>query len=694
MKNLYRSNLLLGLVTALTVCLVILDIALFRDNKTLFWISLPILLTVAGFAIGKLFQIRKNEYAYYDWLGLTIGDANQKALDQYPLPMAVVSKERRILSFNNSFALKFFHPDDDHSSIDEVLTDSLAMLEGDGREIVVNGRWYIAKAIPLERGDAIPDSRGKKGKRGETQDSEEVSVLFFEDITSLKDLQDEHRKSKPVVAIISVDNYDETVGNNRESEKTIISAQIDKLLENYFSRKNAVLRKISGDKFIVVLEDRYVQEMADERVKLLEEVRQNIKLNDRTPVTLSIGVGRTAFTLAESESFAWEALNKAIGRGGDQAVIRNGAGYDYFGAETQRTERNSGSVRTRITADRIKALMNSADKVYIMGHSYGDYDSVGAAIGLAAALRRMGKDAYACISRELDSSGNRRNLSENLLQRFDRPEDEPQLYEPSLFLEPKVAALRFNENSLLFIVDTHIEKKVESRELYEKADPSHIVVIDHHRKADNEIQAAISWVDANASSASEMVTDLLQYFGDAGKLQPLEAEALLAGITLDTKDFVMRTGEATFEAAARLKKCGANTILVKELFATSKEDRIHKSQVVAQAYFLRGFAVSIVEESFSNIRVVCSQAADEMLNITGVDASVTVYPIENGWSYSARSLGKVNVQVLMENIGNKKDDGGGHLTMAGAQLYNITKEEAVQKLEDAIESYYNNLSQE
>lgn len=694
MKNLYRSNLLLGLVTALTVCLVILDIALFRDNKTLFWISLPILLTVAGFAIGKLFQIRKNEYAYYDWLGLTISDANQKALDQYPLPMAVVSKERRILSFNNSFALKFFHPDDDNSSIDEVLTDSLAMLEGDGREIEVNGRWYIAKAIPLERGAALTESRGRKGKRGEAQDSEEVSVLFFEDITSLKDLQDEHRKSKPVVAIISVDNYDETVGNNRESEKTIISAQIDKLLENYFSQKNAVLRKISGDKFIVVLEDRYVQEMADERVKLLEEVRQNIKLNDRTPVTLSIGVGRTAFTLAESESYAWEALNKAIGRGGDQAVIRNGAGYDYFGAETQRTERNSGSVRTRITADRIKALMNSADKVYIMGHSYGDYDSVGAAIGLAAALRRMGKDAYACISRELDSSGNRRNLSENLLQRFDRPEDEPQLYEPGLFLEPKVAALRFNENSLLFIVDTHIEKKVESRELYEKADPSHIVVIDHHRKADNEIQAAISWVDPNASSASEMVTDLLQYFGDAGKLQPLEAEALLAGITLDTKDFVMRTGEATFEAAARLKKCGANTILVKELFATSKEDRIHKSQVVAKAYFLRGFAVSIVEENFSNIRVVCSQAADEMLNITGVDASVTVYPIENGWSYSARSLGKVNVQVLMENIGNKKDDGGGHLTMAGAQLYNISKEEAVQKLEDAIESYYNNLPQE
>lgn len=190
------------------------------------------------------------------------------------------------------------------------------------------------------------------------------------------------------------------------------------------------------------------------------------------------------------------------------------------------------------------------------------------------------------------------------------------------------------------------------------------------------------------------MTDLLQYFGDAGNLTPLEAEALLAGITLDTKDFVMRTGEATFEAAARLRKYGADTILVKKLFATSMKSRMRRSKVVASAEMYRGFAISVVGESFEDIRVVCSQAADEMLNITGVDASVTVYPIDNGWSFSARSLGKVNVQVLMENIGNKKDDGGGHLTMAGAQLYNIDKEEAVQKLYDAIDKYYNNLPQD
>lgn len=683
MKNMYRSNVLLATVSALVLCLLVLDAALFRDDVRLFWLTFPLLIIVGGLAIGKLLQIRLNEYAYYDRLDKSIDNANHMALVSFPLPVALVNDDRQIIWCNDSFSATFFRPTDDESSIDRVTDEPFSMLVGEGREIQKNGRWYRVTAR-----DTVynPDEKGNRRrfmKHTYVNSANKVNILFFSDITGYKSLQDEYHKSKPVVMIISVDNYDDTVGTNRESDKTFVSVLIDQMLEKYFSEMNAVLRKISGDKFIVVVEDRFVQKMMEERVKLLEEARK-IVVNDRTPVTLSIGVGRTAATLSESESYAWQALDKAIGRGGDQAVIRKESGYDYFGAETQRTERNGSSVRTRITADRIKVLMNSADAVYIMGHSYGDFDSVGAAIGLAASIRRMGKPAYACISRELDRSGNVKNLSEQLLTRFSE-------YDPPLVIEPKVAAIRFTESSLLFIVDTHIEKKVDSRELYEKAEPGHIVVIDHHRKADNEIQAVISWVDPNASSASEMVTDLLQYFGEAGNIQPLEAEALLAGITLDTKDFVMRTGEATFEAAARLKKLGADTILVKKLFATPMKSRMRKSKVVSAAEMYRAFAISVVEESFEDIRIVCSQASDEMLNISGVDASVTIYPIENGWSYSARSMGKVNVQVLMENIGNKKDDGGGHLTMAGAQLYNITREEAVQKLHEAIDSYYDNL---
>ena len=686
MKNFYRSNVLLASVLALVACLLVMDAALFADTPSMFWLTFPLLILVSGLAVGKLLQIRLNEYAYYDRLDKSIDNANHKALMSFPLPVALVNDERRILWCNDVFSTAFFRPSEDESSIDAITTEPFSMLVGEGREIKINGRWYRVSAREIVYTSEGDDSSRRLIQTAEIDTANKVNILFFSDITGFKSLQEEHRKSKPVVMIISVDNYDETLGTNRESDKTFVSVQIDRLLEDYFSEMNAVLRKITGDKFIVVTEERFVQKMTDERVKLLEMARQ-IKVNDRTAVTLSIGVGRTASNLAESESYAWQALDKAIGRGGDQAVVRKESGYDYYGAETQRTERNGSSVRTRITADRIKVLINSADAVYIMGHGYGDFDSVGAAIGLAGTIRRMGKQAYACISREYDRSGNIKNLSEPLLIRFSE-------YDPPLIIEPKVAAIRFTESSLLIIVDTHIEKKVDSHELFERADTGRIVVIDHHRKADNEISAAISWVDPNASSASEMVTDLIQYFGDAGKPSSLEAEALLAGITLDTKDFVMRTGEATFEAAARLRKFGADTVLVKKLFATPMKSRLRKSKVVAGAEMYRGFAISVVDESFEDIRIVCSQAADEMLNISGVDASVTVYPIDNGWSYSARSLGKINVQVLMENIGNKKDDGGGHLTMAGAQLYNITKEEAVQKLHEAIDSYYDNLPQD
>ncbi|MGN1339054.1 MAG: DHH family phosphoesterase [Oscillospiraceae bacterium] len=682
----YRSNILLAAVSALVICLLVLDIALFRSDTRLFWLTFPLLLVVGGIAVGKLIQIRLNEYAYYDRLDGSIDHANHMALVSFPQPVALVTDDRRITWCNDAFVTTFFRPTDDESSIDRITIEPFSMLVGEGREIQKNGRWY---KVTVRDTVYQPDEKG--GKRPlldheAVNSANKVNILFFSDITAMKSLQEEYRMSRPVVIIISVDNYDDSIGSVRESDKNLVGVLIDQLLEKYFSEMNAVLRNIYNDKFMVVVEDRFVQKMADERVKLLEEARR-IAVNDRTNVTLSIGVGRNAANLSESESYAWQALEKAIGRGGDQAVIRRESGYDYYGAETQRTERNGSSVRTRITADRIKVLMNSADAVYIMGHSYGDFDSVGAAIGLAAAIRRMGKTAFACISRELDRNGNVKNLSEQLLARFSD-------YDPPIIMEPKVAAIRFTESSLLFIVDTHIEKKLDCHELYQAADPSRMVVIDHHRKADNEIQAVISWVDPNASSTSEMVTDLLQYFGDAGNILPLEAEALLAGITLDTKDFVMRTGEATFEAAARLRKLGADTILVKKLFATSMKTRKRRSDVVSAAEVYRSFAISVVEESFEDIRVVCSQAADEMLNISGVDASVTVYPIENGWSYSARSLGKVNVQVLMENIGNKKDDGGGHLTMAGAQLYNITKDEAVQKLKDAIDSYYDNMPKE
>ena len=293
MKNFYRSNILLALVLALVICLVAMDIILFSDQPGAFWISLPLLILVSGLTLGKLLQIRLNEYAYYDRLDKSIDNANHKALMSFPLPVALVNDERRILWCNDGFTNAFFRPSEDESSLDVLTTEHLSLFAGDGREVRINGRWYRVTARDVVYSAETKDSSRRLIQTSAIDSANKVNILYFTDITGFKSLQEEYRRSKPVVLIISVDNYDDALGTGRESDKTFVSVQIDRLLEEYFSGMNAVLRKITGDKFIVVVEERFVQKMIDERVKLLEQARQ-IKVNDRTVVTLSIGVGRTA----------------------------------------------------------------------------------------------------------------------------------------------------------------------------------------------------------------------------------------------------------------------------------------------------------------------------------------------------------------------------------------------------------------
>ncbi len=677
MRNFYKSNILLALVGALIVCLLILDGMLFADKPYLFWLSLPVLLLISGLCIGKLIQIRRNEYCYFEQLNATIDSSNRVALCSFPLPVALVNENRIIVWCNESFNTSFYKPDEEDNSLDFVTEEPVEMFIGEGREIEYEGRHYRVYArIP----QFTPDESENAKKGVEVLDSiNQITMLFFEDITDFKGLQEEHRMSKTMAMIVMVDNYEELLSGSKESEKAYVTIQIDRLLEEYFTEKNAVLQKLSADRFLVVIEERFVREMIFDKMKILDLARE-IKVTDRTNVTLSIGIGRTASTLAESENYARQALSMALGRGGDQAAIKTESGFHFYGAVTQGTGRYS-RVKTRIMADDIKMVVRTSDVVYIMGHSYGDFDSVGSAIGLACAIRKLGVQAYAVVNREF-------NASKELIERFAD-------YETPVVVEPEVAKIGFTKNSLLIIVDTHILKKLDDKELFEKASPEQVVIIDHHRLSTGAIEdAGIMWQDPNASSAAELVTELIQYFGINPILTPLEAEALLAGITLDTKDFVMRSGVSTFEAAAFLKKMGADTVSVKELFATSMQSKAKKSEIISAAEIYRSCAIALVDETFSDMRVVCSQAADEMLYISGVDASFTVYPIENGgWAFSARSLGKINVQIIMESLGNKKDDGGGHQTMAGAQLYELSDTEAVRKLYEAIDAYFDSLSQ-
>jgi c-di-AMP phosphodiesterase-like protein len=360
----------------------------------------------------------------------------------------------------------------------------------------------------------------------------------------------------------------------------------------------------------------------------------------------------------------------ALGRGGDQAVLKTENGFRFFGGVSKGVEKKSRS-KTRIIANTLQDLIKDSERIYIMGHRFGDLDSVGSASGLAGAIRLMGKEAYVAVDKK-------RNLATQLISMIDSNTDN------SLYISPSEAADSISDNDLLIIVDTHNKDFIESPLLYERSRQT--VIIDHHRKTVNFIDDAVIFHhEPYASSASEMVTELIQYFKiDDEALKACFAEALLAGITLDTKNFVMRTGVRTFEAAAFLRKMGADTVVVKSLFSNSIETYQRKTKIVSSAQIHNRCAIASTEIKSDDIRLICPQAADELLGITNVDASFVLFRTGDTINISARSLGALNVQVIMEALG-----GGGHQTMAAAQLDNVSMNEAVNMLHTAIDSYLN-----
>lgn len=685
MRNYYRSNILLAMVCVLVILLVGVDVYVFRSEPLMFWITLPVSLCVSGLTIGKLFQIRANEFLYFGQLNEEIEKVNTTSLTQLPLPVCVISEIGNIIWSNNEFNKAFFVPNEDEMSIEQV-TDMPPELFGSvGREIQYNDKWFRVHSVSREF-EVKEKVKGKGKNRGRyIRKTEQITVLIFRDITDYKKLLRNYEMSKPIVMVVMVDNYEELLSGAKESERANVTIQVDRLIEEYFAEKKAVLKKITGDKFLIVLEQQYLNDMINDKMALINKAH-DIIVRDRAFVTLSIGVGTTAKSLAEGERFATEMLNKALERGGDQALIKTENGFDPYGATTAGKER-TGKVKIRLVAEEIKWLIGTADTVYIMGHSFGDFDSAGSAIGLTCALRRLGFPAYT-VARFRDAS------KTNAKDLFDKFADAKE-YDPPVAIEPEEAKQFITSKSVLIIVDTHIVKKLEDPELYEMADKKRVVIIDHHRLSAGAItEYAVRCHEPNASSAAELVTEIIQYLSNTPAISPLEAEALFSGIALDTKDFVMRSGVSTFEAAAYLKKMGADTVAVKKLFDSTVENKLRKSEIISSAKMYRArCAIAVVDEDFPGIRVICSQAADEMLYIRNVDASFTIYPIKNregnaGWSVSARSLGKINVQTIMEQLGNKKDDGGGHQSMAGAQLYDMELEEVSNRLHEAIDNYF------
>lgn len=653
MKNFYRDGGLVISVSALVVALVIIQGYIYTKDINVFWVSAPFVVLIGGFAIGKLIQVTRKTFQYYARIDDELESKMHMSVHSFPMSAVIIDSAGRIVWTNGKFTEEF--PDCceygmELSNITDIPPADFFTDDG----ITVRYKDSVYKVFAR-----IPDE----------DEAKELTLLFFKNITDITALETEKKLSQPVVILFMVDGYEELISGCLESEKAHVSVQIDKLLEDFAGQTTGVLRKNASDRFIAVIEERHLQEILRNKVEILDKARE-IFVNDRLNVTMSIGIGRTGKTLKESEQFARQALEMALGRGGDQAAVKTDNGFEFYGGVSKGVERHT-KVKTRIIANSLLELVDNADKIFIMGHKYSDLDSVGSSVGLTCAIRNLGKSAWAVCDYST-------SLAKVLIDRFPHVDGE----EP-LFTEPADAMEELTDNSLLIICDTHNPLIIESKELYEKA--KKVVVIDHHRKMVNYIDNAVIFHhEPYASSASEMVTELIQYFGEAGKLRAVQAECLLAGIMLDTKNFVMKTGVRTFEAAAVLRKMGADTIIVKKMFSSSIDSYKRKTQIVAEAEIYRKCAIAPCDFYADDLRIVAPQAADELLTIKNVDASFVLFKtMSNEISISARSMGNLNVQLIMEALG-----GGGHQTMAGAQLKDVTVNEALDTLKKSIDDYY------
>ena len=493
--------------------------------------------------------------------------------------------------------------------------------------------------------------------------SAKIRVLYFVEDTYYKETTFEYLASRPTVMLVTFDNKDEILRDIEVEQSSQVVAKVEQQLQKWAKDSNGIFRKLNDTLYMMITEERYVEAFVDKKFEILESIR-NIKLDENKYATVSIGVGRNAAGLRESELWAKKALEMALGRGGDQAVVKQKDTYAFFGGISKGTEKLD-KVRTRVIANTLLEHIKASDTVLVMGHKYSDLDSVGACIGMWSAITKGQKKVAYIVLNESST------LAESLVHNAKKSTSE------RIFINASTALSMITDKTLLIVVDTHSPNFIEDFAVYQRC--KRIVVIDHHRMMVNHIDGALVFYhEPSASSSSEMVTELIQYFGE-DFLTSVESEALLSGIMLDTKNFVLKTGVRTFEAAAFLRKKGANTVSVKRLFSNTITTYKEKYQLVSTAEIFNNCAISVSQKEMQDIRLASAQAADELLDIQGVRASFVIY-FDNGMvNVSARSMGDINVQPLMEELG-----GGGHQTMAGAQIKNANVEQVREKIIEMI----------
>lgn len=507
---------------------------------------------------------------------------------------------------------------------------------------------------------------GNLVRSSDTENQSFMGIAYWLDVTDYDDLRQEYEASQPVVAIFVIDNFEELMKNQPERIRNDLRDAVGDKLSQWSDGMGGVLRRFDRDRYVFVFEERYMKSIIDGKFDVLEDIREVVSPNG-IHATLSIGVGRGAETMEEAMRFAELSTEMALSRGGDQAVIKNRFNFEFYGGKAGEIETRT-KVKSRVMANALAELIKSSSQVLVMGHRMSDMDSIGAAAAICSIARKYGVKASIVVNAE-------KSAAKVLINKLKTTHEYREC-----FISTQEAMLSANSKTLLVVVDTNRPEQVEDTGLLQAC--SRVAVIDHHRRAATYIEnAALTFIEPYASSACEIITEMIQVIMDEPDLLKCEAEAILAGIVLDTKSFTLRTGERTFDAAAFLRRAGADTAEAKRFLQSGLSQSVAKYKILQHTRLYRGVAIAIPEEAQD--RVVAAQAADELLNVAGVDASMVMFQTEEGGIFvSARSIGEMNVQMIMEKLG-----GGGNRAAAAANMGEISLEDAEIKLMTAIDEY-------
>lgn len=624
------------------------------NNVKMAAVELLVAALVLIYVIVVRFMRKRDMAAYMSMITERGDNVSHNAMTMLPLPMVVLSVDGFIMWYNDLF-------------VDMVKTETLYNVPV--YEIIPDIKWSEI----LKSENICTECKYNShvfevsGRIISARDGEEVSVLlYFNDKTGYAALESKYEDERTVVGIAVIDNYDELFSKMADSEAQQASSIVNGHIVNWIDECEGVIKRLERDRYLIMFEKRHLPECISKKFDVLEKVRM-VGEQLRLPVSVSIGLG-IGESLARSEEFARMSLDMAQGRGGDQVVVKDETQFSFYGGKTREYEKST-RVKTRAFSTAFKDFIKNSDKIIFMGHSNMDYDCFGAAVGLSRACRDCGKKAYIVYDNAPAVAGLVTEM--RAIPEYD-----------GMLISGEYAVELATSDSLLVVLDTHRPSMLPEPKLLEKTDK--IVLIDHHRRSTEFLpHTSLLYHEPYASSTCEMATEILQYIDDKHMIAPFEAKALYVGILMDTKNFMFKTGVRTFEAASCLRKYGLDPVEAKKLFTMEKTDYLHKLKIMETLeVYGDNIAISYTAEKYSNMRVVSSVACDDLLNIKGVRAAFVVYPMDNDAYVSARSFGDINVQLICEKLG-----GGGHMTVAGAQLKGMSVEAARLELKAAIAEY-------